>query len=289
MSRTNLFDGESYHAIFARLTYKWFISRKWITYADIMADYMMLDSAEELVYNVSNCDNYGELKKAFRDVRNAIKLKVGNDCFDEQGNNRSKRFRYIGPDDDPLADMRNAKVVKDLKKYWQFCQDSAGFFPISWLEYYFKDCQDLLDIKSRKLKGEQILNTSADRMVHNIEYLPILYQAILDKQVLDINYQPFEEDVRQLIFHPHCLKEFNGRWYLFGHAEGCFPENGYNLALDRIADKPRSYDKSKYMSAPLGFYADMFRDIIGVTHSINAEVKEIIIRANTLYMFIIEV
>lgn len=285
MARSNIFDGESYHAIFARLIYKWLLSRKWFTYADIMAEYMMLGIAKDLPCNVSNCDNYGELKKAFHDVRNAIKLKIGDNCFEEHGNNRAKRIRYIGSDDDPLADMRNAKVVKDLKKYWRFCQDSAGFFPMPWLEYFFKDCQDLLDIKSRKLKGELFLNASADRMLTNIELLPILYEAIMEKQVLSIQYQPFEEEARQLVFHPHYLKEFNGRWHLFGHVDGFFPENGYNVALDRIIGRPKQIQDIAYIFAPQGFYEEFFKNIIGVSHFPEAKVVDIYIRAHSFYIF----
>ena len=83
MAPSNIFDGDSYHAIFARLIYKRLQSRKWFTYADIMAEYMMLGIAKNLSCNVSNCDNYGELKKAFRYVRNAIKLKIGDGYFEE--------------------------------------------------------------------------------------------------------------------------------------------------------------------------------------------------------------
>lgn len=285
MVHGNIFDGESYHAIFARLVYKWLISRKWVTYADIMAEYMMLGSAKDLPCNVSNCDNYGELKKAFRNVRNEIKLKMGDGSFEEQGNNRTKKFRYIGSNEDPLADMKNAKVVKDLKKYWRFCQDSAGFFPTSWLEHFFKDCQDLLYIKTKKLKGELFLNASMDRMLTNIELLPILYEAIVGKQVLSIQYQPFEEEIRQLIFHPHYLKEFNGRWYLFGHADGHIPKNGYNIALDRIIGKPCEVRGVPYISAPQGFYEDFFKNIIGVSHFSETKVVEICIRAHSLYIF----
>ena len=220
MIRKNLFDGESYHAMFAQITYKWFISRKWVTYADIMADYLGLKSAKELTCNVSNCDNYGELKKAFRDISNAIVEKVGEGCFEIDGNNRNKRFRYVGKDNDPLADMRNAKVINNLRQYWKFCQDSAGFFPKSWLEYFFKDCQDLLDIKAKRQKGEQVISASLDRILTNIEFLPSLYEAITSKTVLEIDYKPFDEEEVTLMFHPHSLKEYNGRWHLFGHAEG---------------------------------------------------------------------
>lgn len=115
--------------------------------------------------------------------KKAVSEKVGNDCFEEDGNNRNKRFRYIGKDNDPLADMRNAKAINNLRQYWKFCQDSAGFFPKSWLEYFFKDCQDLLDMKAKRQKGEQVISASLDRILTNIEYLPSLYEAITNKMV----------------------------------------------------------------------------------------------------------
>lgn len=285
MTRNNLFDGESYHAMFAQVTYKWFISRKWVTYADIMADYLGLKSAKELTCNVSNCDNYGELKKAFRDISNAIVEKVGEGCFEIDGNNRNKRFRYVGKDNDPLADMRNAKVINNLRQYWKFCQDSAGFFPKSWLEYFFKDCQDLLEMKARKQKGELVISASLDRILTNIEYLPVLYESIVNKQVLEMDYKPFGGEQETLIFHPHYLKEHNGRWHLFGHAEDHSPENGYDIPLDRIQTKPREKSKIEYIPAPPMFYEHFFKDIVGVSHTKEAAKYAVVIRAHTYYIY----
>lgn len=282
MSRRNLFDGESYYTGFVQVIYKWVISHKWFTYADIMVDY----SGKELSRSISKCLQYGELKKAFGGVRDAIQDKVGEDCFEEEGNNRNKRFRYVGKDPDPLADMRNAKVINDLRQYWKFCQDSAGFFPISWLEYFFKDCQDLLDMKARRRKGEQVISTSLDRILTNIEYLPMLYEAIVTKQVLEIDYKPYEREQETLIFHPHFLKEYNGRWNLFGHAENHSPEVGYNIALDRIQAKPRERSKIEYIPpAESMFYEGFFKDRVGVSR-LNGMVKHtIILRAHTYKIY----
>ncbi len=285
MKTNNIFEGDSYHALFAQVTYKRLMSRKWVTYADIMADYLGLKSSKELTCNVSNCDNYGELKKAFRDIRKAIIEKVGDGCFEDEGNNRNKRFRYIGMENDPLADMRNAKVINNLRQYWKFCQDSAGFFPKSWLEYFFKDCQDLLEMRARKQKGQQVISASLDRILANIEYLPMLYEAIVNKQVLEIDYKPFGGEQETLIFHPHYLKEYNGRWNLFGHAEDHSPENGYNIPLDRIQTKPREKSKIEYIPAPSMFYEQFFKDIVGVSHTKNAAQYDIVIRAHTYYIY----
>lgn len=281
MTRKNIFDGDSYYAQFAQVAYKRLMSRKWVTNADIMADYMGLKSASELPCSISKCDHVKELSKALMDIKELL----GNSSFEEEGTNRSKRFRYIGKDDDPLVDMRNAIVISDLKQYWQFCQDSAGFFPSSWLEYFFKDSRDLLDIKTKRKKGEQVLSASLDRMLTNIEMLPLLYEAIVHRQVLSITYKPYNEEECTLTFHPHYLKEFNGRWHLFGHADAQEPEFGYNVALDRIVVKPRELYKVNYISAPKGFYEQFFKDIVGVSHTKNAVKYDIVIRAHTYYIY----
>ena len=57
-----LFDGDSYKAQFVLITYRWLMSHRWVSYADIMADYIGV-TTKELPANLSNCDGYGELKK----------------------------------------------------------------------------------------------------------------------------------------------------------------------------------------------------------------------------------
>ena len=288
--RNNFFDGESYKAEFAIITYRRLMSRDWVTNADIMAERLGC-SIEKLPANLSNCDGYGELKKIVCILKKAIRDKLGirkkcdEDCFKEEGNNKNRRFCYIGKDNDPLADMRNAKAINNLRQYWKFCQDSAGFFPKSWLEYFFKDCQDLLDMKAKRQKGEQVISASLDRILTNIEYLPSLYEAITSKTVLEIDYKPYDEEEVTLMFHPHYLKEYNGRWHLFGHAEGKEPEYGYNIALDRIQSKPRERSMVEYVPAPKHFYDEFFKDIVGVSHMKDARKEHIVIRARSLYIF----
>ena len=68
MNKDNLFDGEGARPHFASIVYNRLMSRQWITYADVMADYMFLNSSDKLPYRISNCDDYGELRKAFRDI-----------------------------------------------------------------------------------------------------------------------------------------------------------------------------------------------------------------------------
>lgn len=279
--RKNLFDGDSCYAAFALEAYIQLMTRKWVTYKSIMD----VTNPRYREFPVSYASNYGELKKAFPDVRKAINEYLGYNGIEVDGNNLNRRFRYIGKDNDPLVDMRNAKVINNLRQYWKFCQDSAGFFPKSWLEYFFKDCQDLLEMKARRQNGEQVISASLDRILTNIEYLPMLYEAIVNKQVLEIDYKPFGGKQETLIFHPHYLKEYNGRWNLFGHAEGHSPLNGYNIPLDRIKTYPREKSRIEYIAAPPMFYEQFFKDIVGVSHMKDATKYVVIIRAHTYYIY----
>lgn len=260
------------------------MSREWFTYADVMADYCGPNSNNDLA-RVSNCDGYGELKKTFMEIRKILKDRHGNDYIEASGNNRSRRYRYYGTEDDPLEDLKNAKVIKDLQQYWKFCQDSAGFFPQSWLDYYFRDCKDLIEIKDKKEKGEQVISASLDRIHKNIEYLPSLYEAIINKIVLEIDYKPYGEDQATLLFHPHYLKEYNGRWHLFGHVDGLEPEYGYDIALDRIQSRPRERDKAEYIMAPAMYYKNYFEDMVGVSHMANPIIDDIIVRVHSYYIY----
>ena len=285
MNKDNLFDGEGARPQFAQKVYYRLMTRKWITYADVMADYMFLESTDMLPNRVSNCDDYGELRKAFRDVYNAIINEVGNGCIEEQGNNRNKSFRYVGENGNPLEAMINARVIKDLKKYWEFCQDSAGFMPETWLEYYLADCQDLISIKTKKKKGEQVISSSVDRYQVNIEYLPMLYESIKNHQVLSIDYKPYEEEKATLVFHPHYLKEYNGRWHLFGCVDEPEPKEGIDLALDRIVNRPREVYNKEFICAPDRFYDVFFEKNVGVSHQEGNYFGVIRVRAHSLYIF----
>ena len=284
--RQNPFDGKGLYTKFVWASYSRLMNREWFSLADIMAGYMKLDSTDKLPSSISKCDGYGVLKKAFINIVILLKERCGENCIETHGNNRNKWFRYVGDSDDPLEDLKNAQAIKDIRTYAQFCEDSAGFFPRSWLDYFFEDTLDLLQITHRRKIGERMISSSIDRELDNIQLLPRLYEAIRDKRVLKIQYKPYEEESMSLVFHPHLLKEHNGRWFLFGHAEDKEPEFGYNLALDRIMATPEMMPISKkHLPAPKDFYSRYFENIVGVSHIYSHKPELIILRANNRSIF----
>lgn len=313
----NPFDGNGVYVKMANIIYDQLMKRNKVTNAEVMAKYIHQHVSpdesyekilEEIKKNgVSNCNDYGELKKAFSQIRIFLRREFCDRVYrDEEGNRsscatvrgncsqcinnnyvhedegtRNKSFIYFGEDNDPLGKYKTSKAITDLSQYARFCADSAGFFPSAWLDYFLGGSMDLFKIRQRKEKEGLSIVSSADRPLDNINLLPELYVAIRDKKVLKMSYKRIEGEME---FHPHILKEFNGRWFLFGF-DNTKEHKIINLALDRIIEFSEN-PKAKYIPAEAGYYEAYFHDKIGMSPDREGEsAEDIIFRARNYKMF----
>lgn len=278
----NIFVGFGTRSVFVNLIYMELMKREYLSYADILAIYCHRPKG---YYEKRACNRepgYGELKKAFPDVIKALE-KVSLGCIIDNGKNgKGKAYKYIGKDDDPLAEERKAIEQRRVEDYVAFCKASAGILPASWFSAYFENTQLLLDTHREDEGGMSYIRSSLEQNLTNIDLLPVFYKAITNKQVLRFAYQRFGQEPFTLTFHPQFLKEYNGRWFVFGEADR-EPYQAYNVPLDRIVGEVNEVDDVNYISAPKGFYQNFFKNIIGVTHEKDAKVEEVIIRTKTEY------
>lgn len=113
----------------------------------------------------------------------------------------------------------------------------------------------------------QIISFEDNEFLKGLEFLNPLYQNILANQCLDIQYKSFTSDQGKVYcISPYYLKQFNNRWFLFGHNHKL--NKIQNLALDRIVKIEIS--KNSYEGCTVNF-EEYFEDIIGVT---NDELKD---------------
>lgn len=314
----NPFDGKGVYVKMANIIYDLLMERKDVTNAEVMAKYIHQHVSLDKEYDdilkivrdkgVSNFSEYGELKKAFSEIRKFLRRefcdkvyrdKEGNrsscatvrgNCSrcinnnyvdDNKGGTRNMSFIYVGKDSDPLGKYKTSKAITDLSQYARFCADSAGFFPTAWLEYFLGGSMDLFKIKKRKEKEGLSIVSSADRLLDNINLLPELYVAIRDKKVLKMSYKRIKGEME---FHPHILKEFNGRWFLFGY-DNMHRHKIRTLSLDRIIEFSE-IPEAIYIPAEAGYYESYFRDKIGVSPDKKGQpAEDIIFRARNYRMF----
>ena len=139
-------------------------------------------------------------------------------------------------------------------------------------------------VYTEKNHKSSIIHLDKNEELKGLEHLDTLYQAILKKVVLKINYQSFKaRQASVMTFYPFILKEFNNRWFLIGKVSRKKPI--LTLALDRILDI--DYD----LTIPFlneEFNGDeYYKNTIGVTVLNQDQLQEVLLkidRSNAPYV-----
>ena len=285
MPTKNIFAGFGVKTTFVNILYDELMKRDFVTLADVMC--IKRRNPKGFYDNnpkatLSREKFYGDLKKASSELIKALEQACPG-CIEDNGKTgKGKAFRYIGELDDPFAEERQAIEQKRIEDYVDFCKASAGILPMSWFSAYFENTQLLLDTSREVESGSNLIRSSLEQNLTNIDLLPIFYKAITNKRVLSFDYQPFGQEPFTLVFHPQFLKEYNGRWFVFGESDR-EPYQAYNVPLDRIIGEISYIKGIEYIPAEKGFYQQYFTNIIGVTHEENAKVEQVVIRTKSEY------
>ena len=145
----------------------------------------------------------------------------------------------------------------------------------AWLEEVISSLELRFGIKARR---ENIVSFEQNDQLKGIEFLSDLIDAILNHQPLLMTYRPYKGGEQTMVIHPHYLKQYNTRWFLFGVEDhGEYGMSPVNKALDRIvkfsvADVP--FEENDKID-----YENYFNDIVGVTHDRkHPEIEHVVLR-----------
>src|SRR5690606_11596058 len=117
-----------------------------------------------------------------------------------------------------------------------------------------------------------IVQFEQNQYVRGLHHFSRLFNAIQYRKVLNIVYQGFKQQTPvQITLHPYLLKQYNGRWFLFGFNEALNAVS--NLALDRILE---AIETSKSFLAEDLNFDEYFEDVVGVTVKDQSPVKVLI-------------
>jgi predicted DNA-binding transcriptional regulator YafY len=124
---------------------------------------------------------------------------------------------------------------------------------------------------------EKIIEFDQNSYLKGLEFITPIYNSILYKKALTIEYQSFKQDISQSItLHPYFLKQYNNRWYVFGKNDAS--QFIMNLALDRITAIEES--KKKYIPNKSIDFNEYFEDIIGVTLNNEGKIENVVIKVS---------
>lgn len=164
------------------------------------------------------------------------------------------------------ADMQQMSEAVELLKQFK------GFEHFKNLHEVVQKLEDHVYTTSGKQAA--IIHFEKNDRLTGIHLLDPLYKAIQDRKVLFIEYKSFKaEKANVFTFHPWFLKEYKNRWFLFGIKGNS--ENILNLALDRMITVDIA-ENLKYRPTKIGSIDEYFKDVIGVTVSLN--VRPVIVK-----------
>lgn len=127
----------------------------------------------------------------------------------------------------------------------------------------------LSEVESRLYTTSQ-LGENTDSVVsfqHNpylkgMKWYKIIFDMIVNKRVIDIEYHPFGKDIRTVRVNPYYLKQYNNRWFLIGKHDDCPYFSNY--AIDRIENVTET--TAPYLPLPADFsFDEYFSDVVGVS------------------------
>jgi predicted DNA-binding transcriptional regulator YafY len=190
----------------------------------------------------------------------------------------------------PLSN--NIRILKYTDKEFSIAQKPL----LEYEKYLITAAQQLLDRfenhpKYNKLaealikfqdEDEEENDTKTLHYDHNeeykgIKYLKPLYLAIKKKQVLQITFKGFRDDIPIVFeFHPHTLKQYNRRWFVYG-LNKTIDRWFHSIPLDERLIKFNVLEDSEYVNSDADWNS-FFRTMVGVTRPQNSKTEKVVLR-----------
>ncbi|MGP1994084.1 helix-turn-helix transcriptional regulator [Zobellia laminariae] len=123
----------------------------------------------------------------------------------------------------------------------------------------------------------QILYYDHNEEYKGIRFLKPLYLAIKKKQVLQVTFQGFNDTISNTFeFHPHILKQYNRRWFVYGFNKTKGIKEWSVPLDDRLIDF-KVKEKHDYVTSNTSWEA-FFRTMVGVVRVKGALVEKVVLR-----------
>ncbi len=174
----------------------------------------------------------------------------------------NKYYTYEDPDYSITNTPLSEQDLKTMSEAVEVLRQFKGFSYFSGMGDIVSRLED--HVTSAKQKTIPVIDFEKNESLKGLDYLDVIYHAIVNKQVLSIKYRSFKaRSANMFIFYPYLLKEYRNRWFVFGRRKNSL----YNLALDRIHHIEVA-DKENFIENDLFDPQTFFDDLVGVTKNV---------------------
>ena len=147
-----------------------------------------------------------------------------------------------------------------------------GVEGFDWVDEFVTNFEDKL---GRKKNEVPVIGYQKNPFLKGIEKLSVIYNYIVNRQVLKITYEHFVKGKMVHVVHPYYLKEYNNRWFLFGITE---QKRDFliSLPLDRMVDiEPMHIE---YIPNKNFNFEEYFEDVVGVSVPMSGTPDKVVLK-----------
>lgn len=174
---------------------------------------------------------------------------------------KKKAFRYVTPNyslGNQLLSKSDKEQLEETLAILSRYRNRADF---NWLDELFPRIESSFNLAHEDYNS--LISYQSNRDYTGQSMVGKLYNQLLRKKVLNIEYRSFKEEKSHIrTIHPYHLKQYNNRWFLFGYQKEDTYTGITNLALDRIISFTETTQTIEQDTIDWG---DYFDDIIGVS------------------------
>jgi predicted DNA-binding transcriptional regulator YafY len=214
-----------------------------------------------------------DIKSIWQDL---FKADSEEDVFEadlKKGNKKAFRYKDASKSCIPnlLYSPKHLELIRSALQTLQVLRDIPQF---RWIEDSLFKLDDSLQAISKEIQPFVELENTTFIDPDYAKLLHQLFDFISHKRVVYIEYQPYGEEKQNIIFHPYYLKQYNGRWFVFGYNEDKDIED-WNISID---DRIKAIKETSKIYRPSSIdWREYFEDIIGVTKYRNKAIEEIVL------------
>lgn len=182
--------------------------------------------------------------------------------------------------EDPAYSITNAPInqadVNKMKEVVGILKQFNGFA-------YFDEMSDMIARLENNLyrsthQSRNFLQLENNQLVKGIEHITPLYQAILNRRPLLVEYKSFKAtESKQHICYPYVLKEYRNRWFLVAGVKK--KKLLHTMALDRIVEF-QELTKEKFVEYDGIDFDTYFNDLLGVTKTPQDKPQKVVLHVN---------
>lgn len=234
----------------------------------------LVEACSNAIYEFTGNDNGIKRRQILEDIKFMESTQGWNIPLERIRDGHRVYFRYedkgFSINNQPLNETEENQLKEALLTLSRF----KGLPQFEWVDEISARLDSGLGLSHN---SEKIIKFDQNNFLKGLEFITPIYNSILYKKAINIEYKSFKQDISQsIIFHPYFLKQYNNRWYVFGKNDAS--QFIMNLALDRITAIEES--KKKYIPNKSIDFNEYFEDIIGVTLNNEGKVENVVIKVS---------